>query len=92
MSSYDCGILKILGNRLKYFREQSNLSRKQVAERIGVTARTLASYERGEREASAELIIKIADVYGVTFAKLTDYKNIMRNNIKKYSDETRVEQ
>ena len=79
MRGYNYEILKILGDRLKYFREQNNLSREQAAARIGVAARTLASYERGEREASGEMIIKIADLYGVTFAKLTDYKNIMRN-------------
>ena len=90
MRSYDSEILKTLGQRLKYFREQRNLSRAQVAERIGVTSRTLASYERGEREASGELIIKIADLYGVTFAKLTDYKNIMKNDVKKHSESVKV--
>ena len=91
MRNYNCEILKALGHRLRYFREQNKLSREQVAEHIGVTARTIASYERGEREASAEVIIKIAGLYGVTFAKLTDYKNIMKNNVKKYSDETGIE-
>ena len=78
MRNYNYEILKAVGSRLKYFREQKKLSREQAAGRIGVTARTLASYERGEREASGETIIKIADLYGVTFEKLTDYKNIMK--------------
>ena len=90
MRSYNSEILKTLGQRLKYFREQRNLSRRQVAEHIGVAPRTLASYERGEREASSDMIIKIADLYGVTFAKLTDYKNIMKNDAKKYSKSIEV--
>ena len=85
MRRYDCEILKALGYRLKYFREQSNLSREAAAKHIGVTARTIAAYERGEREASGDLVVKMAELYGVTFTKLTDYKNIMKNNIKKYS-------
>ena len=88
MRGYNCEILKILGDRLKYFREQNNLSREQVAARIGVSARTLASYERGEREASGEMIIKIADLYGVTFTKLTDYKNIMQNIVQRSQEGT----
>lgn len=57
------------------FREDAGYSRKEAAERIGISARTLASYERGEREISMDTAIRMAMAYGTTFTKLTDYKN-----------------
>lgn len=41
-------------------------SRKDVAEAVGITARTLASYERGERVPRDGIKRKIAEYYGRT--------------------------
>lgn len=70
-------ILKYTGNRFRYFRKERGISRKTAAEMIGITPRTLASYERGEREITVDKVAKMAEVYKTTFTNLTDYKNVL---------------
>lgn len=78
-------MLKYLGERFKFFRKEKGYSRDEAAKRIGVVSRTLAAYERGEREVSIDTAEKMAATYGVTFEHLTDYKyiyNKMQDSIK----------
>ncbi len=72
-------ILKYIGKRFSFYRERAGLSRVAAADRLCITPRTLAAYERGEREISAQMTVRMAQIYGVTLTKLTDYKNIMQN-------------
>ena len=51
---------------LKDLREKKKLSREQVADMLGISKRTLESYEYGKREPNIEMINKFADFYGVT--------------------------
>lgn len=62
-------MIKDLGNKLKNARLKSNLSRKQVAELIGVTSSLIGLYETGERLPSLPAIAKLATLYRVS----TDY-------------------
>ena len=59
-------MIKDLGNKLKNARLTSKLSRKQIAERIGVTASMIGLYETGERLPSLTVIIKLATQYKVS--------------------------
>jgi len=58
-----------LANRLKASRVAKELSRKQVAELIGVTESMVGFYEAGTRQPSLSALIKLAAIYKVT----TDY-------------------
>ena len=53
------------------------ISRDMAADMIGVTPRTLASYERGEREITTDRVEKMALAYKTTFTDLTNYKNVL---------------
>lgn len=93
MKPDDKVFLRYIGGRFKDFRENVGYSRREAADMIGITMRTLASYERGEREPSMDTAIKMAGVYKTTFTRLTDYKNIFNNfrrsdNIISFSDWT----
>lgn len=57
------------GTILKSLRIQSNLTQKQLAERIGVTKSVVSYYESQERYPSPDILVKIAKVFHVT----TDY-------------------
>lgn len=70
-------LLKYIGNRFVTFREERGITRAKAAEMIGVTPRTLASYERGEREMTAVTAVKMAEAYRTTFTNLTNYKNVL---------------
>ena len=70
-------LLKYIGERLQTFREERGISRDMAADMIGITPRTLASYERGEREITMDCVEKMALVYKTTFTNLTNYKNVL---------------
>ena len=59
----------MLKDNLKSLREQKKITKKQVADAIGVTERAYITYEYGQRDVSTETLQKFADFYGVT----TDY-------------------
>ena len=52
-----------LGNKLKTLRVNNKLSRKQVAELVGVSASTIGLYESGERIPSVMVLVKLATQY-----------------------------
>lgn len=59
----------MLKDNLKLLREKNNLTKKQVADAIGVTERAYITYEYGQRDVSTETLQRLANFYGVT----TDY-------------------
>ena len=52
--------------RLKQLRTSKHLTQNQVADRIGVTASMVSSYETDIRLPSYDVLIKIARLFGVT--------------------------
>lgn len=52
--------------RLKQLRKDKHMTQAQVGERIGVTASMVSSYETDIRLPSYEVIVRIADLFGVT--------------------------
>ena len=52
--------------RLKQLRLDKHLTQAQVAERVGVTASMVSSYETDIRLPSFEVMVRIADLFGVT--------------------------
>ena len=63
MSSPDLNVE--IGERLKAIREKARLSQTEFAERLGVVLRTYASYERGERSLSVEVLKALHDEFHV---------------------------
>jgi len=52
-------------NRIKLLRAERGLSRKELADAIGVNFQTIGYLERGDYNASLELAFKLADYFGV---------------------------
>lgn len=61
-----------LSDKLRTSRKNANLTRKQVAERIGVSYSVLAHYECGEREPSLNVIYRLARLYKISVDYLLD--------------------
>ena len=55
-----------LGDKLKSARIQNNLSRKVVAQRIGVSVSMVGLYESDVRQPSLFILIKLAAIYKVS--------------------------
>lgn len=59
----------MLKDTLKILREAKGLTKKQVAQGVGLKDRAYIAYEYGERDVSTETLSKLAEFYGVS----TDY-------------------
>ncbi|WP_237738175.1 helix-turn-helix domain-containing protein [Caldicellulosiruptor sp. F32] len=55
----------MFGKRLKELREERGLTQAELAKELGISVQNLSYYENG-REPKYELLIKIADYFGVT--------------------------
>ncbi|MCX6561369.1 MAG: helix-turn-helix transcriptional regulator [Candidatus Aminicenantes bacterium] len=54
-----------LKNKIKIHRAIHDLTQEQLAERVGVTRKTINTIERGHFVPSSILVLKIAHVFGV---------------------------
>jgi len=67
---------------IKKLREEKKLSQKDIADHLGVTRQAVNSYECGRREPDYEVLVKLADYFGVTVDYLlgrTTDKNTNKN-------------
>ncbi len=69
-------MIKDLPEKLKMLRLKYNLSQREVADRIHVSASIISGYETGERTPSTENILALSHLYHCT----TDY--LLGNNIQ----------
>ena len=59
-----------LHNRIALFRAERGISRKDLAEAVGVNNQTIGYLERGDYKPSLELAMKIARHFGVSVEML----------------------
>jgi transcriptional regulator with XRE-family HTH domain len=62
-------ILLLFNERLKYLREQRNISQQDLADRLGVTRSTVSAWEAGINEPVLKTFVEIATFFNVS----TDY-------------------
>ena len=55
-----------LAESLKNERKKSGLSQKEFADKLGMNARTYASYERGERDISTAVLLNICKTLNIS--------------------------
>ena len=55
---------------LKYYRLKKNMSKKELADSLGVSAMAISNYESGKRTPDIEMITKLAEILGI---KITDF-------------------
>lgn len=68
-----------LKNRIRDLREDHDLSQQQLADRIGITQRKYSYLETGVQVLSDEILVKLADYYGVSI----DYLLMQTDNPKR---------
>ena len=57
-------------NNLKYYREKASLTLKALAEQLGVGTTTVHDWETKRSEPNIEMLINIADLFGITVDEL----------------------
>lgn len=63
---------KKIGGFLKELRKEKGVTQEQLAEIFGVSGRTVSRWETGSNMPDLDLIIQIADYYGVEIRELLD--------------------
>ncbi len=64
-----------LGQRLKHYRIQANLSQKAVAEALNVSDSAISKYEKDKRHLTPEMLKQFAGLYGVSLDTLLDVES-----------------
>lgn len=64
------GIIMAVTNNLKEIRQERNLLQEDLAAAIGSCGRTIGRIERGERNASLELALRISQYLGIPVEEL----------------------
>lgn len=79
-----------LAERLKNERIKIGLSQKELADKLGMNARTYASYERGERDISTAVLLNICKTLNISSDALlgNDPSNISESSNNLCCDET----
>ena len=54
-----------LPERLRYFREQKKMSRKQVCAALNITPSAISYWESGKRIPDADTLISLCELYGI---------------------------
>lgn len=65
-------ILIVISEQLKKFRKLANLSRSQVAEKIGCTTSAICYWESGKRQPDADTLIQLIHLYNVHISQFFD--------------------
>lgn len=58
--------MKRFGEKLRTLRERRKLSLRQLGDMLGVSKNYVWNMEKGKKTPNAAMILKIADVFGVT--------------------------
>jgi transcriptional regulator with XRE-family HTH domain len=58
-------IQKQIGQNMKYFREQNDLSQNDISSYLNIDRSLVSKYEHGEREVPLPVLEKLANLYGV---------------------------
>ena len=60
----------LVRQRLVELREEQGWTQKEVASRLNISQRAYSHYESGSRSISIELLVDIAELYGVSVSSL----------------------
>jgi transcriptional regulator with XRE-family HTH domain len=81
MSEYEVELYKIIGEMLREMRTQKGFTLDQIAEKLGVTSKTVQRYETGERKIKINTLIEMASILGFDYnIFMAAAKNKLVNN------------
>lgn len=62
-----------ISEKLRKLRSLKGLQQRQIAKMVGIHASTLSAYENASRLPSYHVLVKLANIYGVTVDYLLDH-------------------
>lgn len=71
-------------NKIRVLRKESRYTQNEVADALGVAQNTYSQWENGITEPSIEMLMKIADRYGVSVDYVIGYSDSRELNVPEY--------
>ncbi len=72
-------IKKLLGKRIKFYREAKNLTQEQLAEQIGLNSKSLSTIECGQNFVTAQTLESISRALNISVKKFFDFEDEYEN-------------
>lgn len=72
MSEYEVELYRILGEMLRKERLNHDLTLEQVADKLGLTPKTIQRYERGERKIKINTLMELTEIFGRDYNEFMD--------------------
>ena len=66
----------MLGDNIKKYRKENNISQEELAEKIGVSRQSISLWENGKANPGLDTITELASILGVPVGALIDSENI----------------
>ena len=66
----------MLGDNIKKYRKENNISQEELAEKIGVSRQSISLWENGRANPGLDTITELASILGVPVGALIDSENI----------------
>lgn len=68
-------LVEIVAERLKALRIASNMTQKQVAEKLNIASSTYSKYELGEHMPGLEMLLKLSQLYDISIEYFAGYSD-----------------
>ena len=75
-----------IGSYIAQKRRAKNLTQEQLAEKLGVSNKTISKWENGKCMPDYSIIQKLCDALGVTLPELMDGEDAADNSVRVYDD------
>lgn len=72
---------------LKQIRTQHSMTQQEVADAIGCSSIVYGRYENGKRQPSADILIRLAELFHVSIDYLLGYDNVVVASLTSYEKE-----
>lgn len=76
---------KLIGKRIKFYRNQKNMSQMQLAEKVELSVPYISYIETGTKRISLPVLIKIAEALGTT------PNNLLTDHITPFAEQLPIE-
>ena len=75
-----------IGSYIAQKRRAKNLTQEQLAEKLGVSNKTISKWENGKCMPDYSIIQKLCDALGVTLPELMDGEDVADSSVRVYDD------
>ncbi len=76
---------KMLGKKIKYFRDKLDLSQEYIAKNVGIQRVAISQIENGKRKITADEILKFSKIFNISSDILLDLKQDIKITLEKSS-------